>query len=709
MRPAPGATRTELDETTFFQALPGAWLERLAAAAERVAVAPGTVLERAGRRSSGLYALVWGAVRVGEMETGAEAAEGPGAVFGAGPVTGDVEAIDVEALEESEVLRWSGDALGSLFDAEPALREQLATRLSLRRRRREIEELLHQSYLFRDTSPILLRRLIELSTLARCAPGERLCRQGDPGDTLFVIVRGYVCIERENGGCARRVAVLSRGDTVGEVALVSGVPRTASAVVTGDAEVLIVGRRAFDALAAQSRAFSRRAHAVAGERVELGRAEGRPPHLVWVSNMSTHRAEGLALLTAQAMRAHLGAEASLLVLGAPGSSTTATTEGGVRRMEVPLDAALAAVGRERSRYVLCYAAPDVARQAYQALGARLTTELRLLDRGPAPLHRAERFVHDVWVGAGRTQRAAGDLRLPLDRRMDLTTPDFERVSPPVAAALGRIARALAHRRVGVALSGGGAWGYAHCVFLRRLLEAGIPIDVVAGSSFGAVVGAMYASHGLAGLDQLEGIYRKAGVVAALSVVSSWAVERAIEHWCGNRELAELDPPFLPVAVDVNTCRETAFRSGSLATGVRASCAFPGVYGPALRDGRRYVDGAITDNVPVSVLRDEGADFVIASAIMPAPPPRAPERYETWLGRAWAELSPVGRARDLMRSVLLLGHSVSRDLASRADVVFSPDLTPFVLHEWGKAPQIMEVAERQVVDAVATAVRLYAAL
>jgi predicted acylesterase/phospholipase RssA len=437
----------------------------------------------------------------------------------------------------------------------------------------------------------------------------------------------------------------------------------------------------------------------------------QPQRLVWVSNSSRHPTEGLALLTAQAMRANLGEDASLLVLGRAGSATTTTaTAGGVRRVAVPLgavDTTLAAT--IPSRYVLCCAEPGVEARAYEALGARLTTELRFLEHGLAPLHRAERFVHDVWVSPRRARRSAGDLRLPLDDHADLIAPDLHRVAPSAAVALGRIARAIARRRVGIALSGGGALGYAHCAFLRGLVKAGIPIDVVAGSSFGSVVGAMYACHGLAGLDRLEQIHLQAGVAAALCVVSSWPVEHMIERFAGRHDLADLDPTFLPVAVDLLTATETIFRAGPLSTGVRASCAFPGFYGPAIRDGRRYVDGGITNNVPVSALRDEGADFVIASMIMPSPAPRSLEHHGTWIGRAWAQLSPIGRARDVTRSLLLLCHSVSRDLASDADVVFSPDLTPYLLNEWGKAARIIEAAERQIDDAVATAVRLYAAL
>jgi NTE family protein len=702
----------QLDKMPFFRALLPAWLEALAAAADRPVLAAGTVIERAGTRSDHLYALVRGAVRLGGTASNGAIEEGAGAVFGLGPVTGDVAPANVEALETCEALRWSRATLERLFAVEPGLREQLATRLSLRGRRREIEEVLHHSYLFRDASPILLRRLVDLSTLAHYAPGDCLCRQGDDGDTLFLIVRGDVRIVREVVGSARNVAVLSRGDCVGEIALLYGGPRTASAIAATDVEALIVGRGAVDALFTQSRTFATRARSIAGERVELvQRHEERPAHLIWVSNLSRYPTAGLALLMAQAMRANLGEDASLLVLQDAGSATrTDTTTRGVRHVAAPLDAVdakLAAI--ERPRYVLCFAAPNVAPRAYQALGARFATEVRFLDHGPAPLHRAERFVHDVWLSTHRTQRSAGDLRLPLDARLNLAAPELDRVSPRTAAALGRIARAIAHRRVGIALSGGAAWGYAHCVLLRALVEAGIPVDVVAGSSFGSVVGAMYACHGLEGLDRLEAIHKKTALVAALSIASSWTVECAIRHWCGDLDLAELEPTFLPVAVDVETCRETAFRSGSLATAVRGSCAFPGVYSPAIRDGRRYVDGAITNNVPVSALRDEGADFIIASTIMPAPPPRSLEHHGTWLGRAWAELSPVGRARDMMRSILLLGHSVSRDLASTADVVFAPNLAPYLLYEWSKAPEIMALAERQVGDVVASAVRRYSAL
>src|SRR5581483_8055809 len=94
------------------------------------------------------------------------------------------------------------------------------------------------------------------------------------------------------------------------------------------------------------------------------------------------------------------------------------------------------------------------------------------------------------------------------------------------AALGRLARAIAGRRVGVALSGGGAWGYAHLALLRALDEARVPIGVIAGASLGAAIGGVYAQRGVAGLDALLDAHRRIHLAAALSVISTRAIERA---------------------------------------------------------------------------------------------------------------------------------------------------------------------------------------
>jgi NTE family protein len=693
-------------EIAFFRGMPAVAIDALEKCGVPVQFVGGEALATAGTATRHLQVLMRGTVRISSPTGGLDIEEGAGAVWGAGPVTGAPERLDIEAHAGGEALRWDASELERLFAVDPHLRVQLATRLSLRDRRREIEELLRHAFLFRETSPNLIRRLVELSTLAHFLPGEHVCRQGDVGDALFVLVRGEVRIVVTGATGTQTLSVLHEGDCFGETSLISGEPRMASAVAASDAEILIVGKRAFDGLAEQSRAFMRRARALSEERVVLNRP--RPPRLVWIDNRTRLSTETLASLVAQALHADHGERTVLLSIS--GSATSATTNNvvmGSRRLVARLGDPLIETTLQQSdeAYVLCYGVPGEEAAVYSALGRHFATELRFHDHGLAALHHAEKFVHDVWVGHGREHRSPGDLRLPLDGALDAS---LSHLRPSVREALGRIARAVGHRRVGVALSGGGAWGFAHCVLLRGLVKAGIPIDVLAGSSFGSIVGAMYACRGVDGLEELIDLRDRMGFAAALCMATTWPVEYVAERLMGRVLLADLDPVFLPVAVDVLEGAEVFFRSGTLAAGVRASCAFPGLYGPALHGGRRYVDGAMTNNVPVSALRDEGADFVIASTIMPRPAPRPLEHHASRLGRAWAEISPLGRVLDVTRSLMLLGHSVSRDLASTADVVFSPDLSPYLLNEWGKAHFIVEKAEQQLAPTVAAAVRQYAA-
>jgi len=339
--------------------------------------------------------------------------------------------------------------------------------------------------------------------------------------------------------------------------------------------------------------------------------------------------------------------------------------------------------------------------------------LRFLDGGRRPPVHTQaagpRF--DVWVGSPGVHRVAGDLVLP---EADALAPAMvgERVSPRLYAALGRLARAVTGRRVGVALSGGGAWCYAHLALLRALDAAGVPIDVIAGSSLGAAIGGLYAQRGAEGLDALLAAHRWVHLAAALSVVSTAAIERVIAEILGDVDVAALGaagPLVIAMAVDLVGGAEHPIRHGSLAFAARASCGFPGVYGPTLRDGRRLIDGALADNVPVGLLRAEGADLIVAANTFAAPRPLSAEPPRGRLGRVLATLSPFARLADASRAALILGSRFSARLAREADVVFAPDLAPYRLTDWHCAHAIVDRAAAEARLAAQAAASRFAAI
>lgn len=170
-------------------------------------------------------------------------------------------------------------------------------------------------------------------------------------------------------------------------------------------------------------------------------------------------------------------------------------------------------------------------------------------------------------------------------------------------------------RVGLALGGGVARGMAHIGVLSVLEEAGIPIDVVAGTSMGAIVGAAYcAGLSIAELRDIAadtGWQRVSGLLPSPRGLLTFAkLERWLEDTLGSFDVRDLAIPFAAVASDLISSERVVLWKGRLCTAVHASCAVPGVVSPVEIDGRYLVDGGVTDNVPADVARMLGGDYII---------------------------------------------------------------------------------------------------
>lgn len=175
------------------------------------------------------------------------------------------------------------------------------------------------------------------------------------------------------------------------------------------------------------------------------------------------------------------------------------------------------------------------------------------------------------------------------------------------------------RRIGVALGGGGARGWAHIGVLRRLIEAGFEPTIVAGTSIGAIVGGAYAAGRL---DELEAFARSVdrrmiwqlvdlNVGGGGGLVAGERMSQKLAEVIGDREIAALERRFAAVATELPSGHEVWIDRGSLIAAMRASCAMPGIFVPAILDERPLIDGGITNPVPVSACRAMGAQIVIA--------------------------------------------------------------------------------------------------
>ena len=173
-------------------------------------------------------------------------------------------------------------------------------------------------------------------------------------------------------------------------------------------------------------------------------------------------------------------------------------------------------------------------------------------------------------------------------------------------------------KIGLALGSGSAKGWAHIGVIKALTEAGIHIDYVAGTSIGAVVGSVYASGRIATLEDvalqldwkkvvnlLDIVFPKSGIIDGNKITEF------IREQVKTKTIEELPLPFAAVSTDLATGREVVIREGDIIEAVRASASVPGVFTPISKAGMFLLDGGLVNPVPVSVVREMGADFVIA--------------------------------------------------------------------------------------------------
>jgi NTE family protein len=215
------------------------------------------------------------------------------------------------------------------------------------------------------------------------------------------------------------------------------------------------------------------------------------------------------------------------------------------------------------------------------------------------------------------------------------TPDGVKLpAPPSApmnafrADLRRLAREIGGCLVGMALSSGAAKGFAHVGVIQVLEENGIEVDVVAGASMGAYVGALWA-YGYDGCElerlsrELEGRWAFWTLIDPAfpprrGFLRGFAVKKRLMRSIAHARFADLVRPLRVVATNLATLERVVFSSGEVASAVHASSAVPGICVPVTIDGGTYTDGGIVDPLPVDILREMGVTRIIAVNVIPTP-------------------------------------------------------------------------------------------
>ncbi len=558
---------------------------------------------------------------------------------------------------------------------------------------RNLAAAISASPLFASMDDIVINAVLEEMEWFSLPGGRKLFRQGDPANALYLVTSGCLAVVmRQPDGGEAKVAQVHAGETVGEMALISGEPRSATVVAMRDTSLLRIGRDAFEKLIRRHPdAMLHLARQLAQRLVAANRAAD------WSAGAKT-----IALLPAEPGVACEALSRDL---------ARALTACGKRVFLLDSDC----VGRtaewfhsiEQSHDLILYRAEHSA-SSWTRLCLRQADRVLLVARADAsaqcePLHETVTEIAalrrcDLVLLHGSDDRpttpaGAGRGSLPLDLHCHLR--------PGNADDLKRLARLLTGHAVGIVLSSGGARGFAHVGVVRALREAGVPLDLLGGTSMGAVVAASVALEW--DDEELSSRLRQAFVtskplrdftIPLIALARGQKVTRLLREHFGEIEIEQLWRPCFCVSSNLTTASSQVHRTGSLWRALRASVAIPGLLPPIVENGEVLVDGGVIDGFPVGAMRGLHQGPLIGVNVSAN---RALEDVSECLetGSPWWRM----RQRDshtpgivslLMRAGTVSSEAQSRAVREQVTLLLEPPTHGVDLLDWGSFDRAVEL-------------------
>lgn len=530
--------------------------------------------------------------------------------------------------------------------------------------------------------------------------GTPLYSAGASAEAVYLVRRGLFTVMRDIGDNRMQlVGYVRPGECVGEMAVLTGMPRGSTVVALRDSIVDVYPAQAF--------------------RVALNE---RPDVATEVAQLVVQRSSGSG---------KIGARAHIVLIAAVGPGVDAI-ELAHRLVRSSRDAGVkaaafdqATIGRHSDWIGMAEAENHLVLLAAQhdeddwlALCRRQVDRIVLLGRSDTvppsncalcvsePL-QSNQLVDLVLERPAGDQSRFGQEWLSATNATRLFHVDDR------GGGVDRLARILNGTSIGLALSGGGARAFAHVGVIRALREAGVAIDLVCGTSMGAIVGAGLAS-GWDGVEMDERM-RAAFVTSsplddiALPIVAMTRgrkVEARLAEHFGNVDIADLDLPYFCVSANLTSGHHHSHDRGPLVRALRASISLPGVLPPVIDNGQVLVDGGVLRNLPTDLLRARhdgtviGSDVSRAAGLSPEDVMQPACWWRWFTSGAWRRGPPI--VSILMRTATI---SASTEIAlarNAADLYVMPDTGMVEIRDWRLYPQAVEagyVAMRNALEAL----------
>lgn len=696
--------------------------------AERIHASRGELLFCQGDPGDCMYLVLSGRLSVRLVaDDGVEtqlAELGPGMPVGEiALLTGQPRTASVYAAEDAQLLRCSRVSYERLARQHPKELAGFTQTVARRLKEVHLSQVLGTFFGIQDAQTLgWLRGELEWLHLGH---SEVLFRQDEPSDAMYIVVSGRLRISTaEANGTARYVGEVSPGEVVGELGLLSGEPRTATARAIRQTDVVKVSQPVFQQLAElYPEAVMRIAKLIISRHQRSMHAPSSAQLRALVLAIIPTMTALSAAQFAEELASHLEMHGTVLTVdSARLDSHLGKTGAANAEPNHPTGLIVSTwLGEQESRfqYLLLVADPEwsvwtercvcQADRVLQLVDAHATPDVGPIEQA---MGKRELLVrHElILVHPKNTVEPANTARWLAKRNVHA----HHHVRAGDTAHMRRLANRLTGKALGMVLSGGGARGMAHVGVLRAMEELGIGIDLIGGTSMGSLVGAVYAMD--REIDECMTLAERFAsprklfdyTLPVASLMASKKVTRVLREMLGEVCIEDLWRPFFCVSSNLTRAEAVIHRTGPLWEAVRASIAIPGIFTPILQGRDVLVDGGALNNFPVDIMETlcEGGP-VVGSSVCPMV-----DRYDSYeFGSSingwrvlWSRLNPFSPTMrvpsllgSLMRAQEIRGISGLRHSETIADMTVRPDVSRYSILDFAAYEPIIEIGYRAALD------------
>jgi len=546
--------------------------------------------------------------------------------------------------------------------------------------------------------------------------GETLFRAGESADAMYVVLSGRLRVWLERGGTDRAIRELSRGEIVGELALLTGEARSATVRAIRDTELARLSRAAFDAVRQNHSEFFAQMilqialrHARDSEPMSAQRNIRTVAILPSDESVPCREFTHRFVQTLQGFGSALHLHKRAIDFGAVNETCPAESSDLTQRLS-ELESAHKFVVYEADATLspwtqCCLRQADLiwllARADGEPEAARLSALSDYFRARPASASVELIILHGTnFQPSAKVSEQLAVLAIDARHHALSSAPkDLE-----------RLARFLTGSAVGLVLSGGGARGFAHIGVIRALTERGIPIDAVGGTSMGAVIAAQHAL----GWDwrMLAQVNRDTWprcepqrnyTLPLVALNSGRRMDQTLKNMFGDAQIEDLPTTFFCVSTNLTQAREKIHRDGELWKAVRASVSIPGIGPPAIERGEILIDGGLMNNLPVITMKTLCPGAVLAvdvSEQLEFKSALAESYTVSGWKLLWQRMNPFSQPPDipnileiLYRTTTVGGIGAIDSAKAAADFCFEPPVAGFGVFDWRAADAIIEAGYR----------------